>query len=77
MTIKEIKTRLTIKTVLAHYGLVSNRNGMLNCPFHSDKKSSMRVYEKTNTVYCFASSCQVESADVIDFIMHKEKCSKR
>ncbi len=38
----------------------------------------MQVYAKTNTVYCFSTSCEThgKSLDVIDFIMHKEKCSK-
>ena len=57
MTIKQIKEQLSILTVLAHYGLSINKNKMLNCPFHSDKKASMRVYPQTNTVYCFAGTC--------------------
>ena len=77
MSIEEIKAQLSIQTVLSHYGLSSNKNGMLNCPFHEDKKASMRIYEKTNTVYCFAGSCKVESLDVIDFIMFMEKLTKR
>ncbi len=77
MTIQQIKERLSIRTVLSHYGLSPNKNGMLNCPFHEDKKASMRIYDETNTAYCFAGSCKVESLDVIDFILHMESCSKR
>lgn len=76
MTIKEVKSKLTIETVLSHYNLSANNNGMLNCPFHSDKKASMKVYFETNTVYCFAGSCEVDSLDVIDFIMQMDKSSK-
>ncbi len=76
MEIEEIKAQLSIDQVLSHYNLSPNRNGMLNCPFHSDKKASMKVYEETNTVYCFAGSCDIESLDVIDFIMTQEKVSK-
>jgi DNA primase/DNA-binding transcriptional regulator YhcF (GntR family) len=51
---------------------------MLNCPFHEDKTPSMQIYEETNTAYCFSSNCKLEgkSIDQIDFIMHKENCTK-
>ncbi len=77
MTIQQIKERLNIRTVLSHYSLSPNKNGMLNCPFHEDKKASMRIYEGTNTAYCFAGSCKVESLDVIDFILNMERLTKR
>ena len=76
MTIKEIKANLSILTVLQHYNLNPNRNGMLCCPFHQDKKASMKIYRDTDTVYCFAGSCEVNNLDVIDFIMKMEKSSK-
>ena len=77
MTIQQIKEILSIQMVLSHYGLSPNKNGMLNCPFHEDKKASMRIYAETNTAYCFAGSCKVESLDVIDFILHMERLTKR
>lgn len=76
MSILELKERLSIGMVLAHYGLQPNAKGMLACPFHADGKPSMKVYGETNTVYCFAGSCGVSSLDVIDFVMRKEGCSK-
>ena len=76
MKIAEIKEQLSIATVLSHYGLSANRNGMVCCPFHGDRKASMKVYEHTNTVYCFAGSCDVNYLDVIGFIETKESCSK-
>jgi len=75
MRIEQIKSQLTITTVLSNYGLEINRNGMLACPFHADDKPSMKVYA-TNTVYCFAGSCEIKSLDVIDFIMRMEKVNK-
>jgi len=50
----EIKSGLNIKDVLAHYGISINKNKHINCPFHEDKTPSMKVYEETNTVYCFS-----------------------
>ena len=76
MSIQEIKSALTIETVLSHYNLSINKNQMLKCPFHSDQKASMKIYPKTNTAYCFAGSCKIESLDSIDFIMEIEKCNK-
>ena len=77
MTIPEIKAVLPITTLLAYYGLQAGPTGSLACPFHDDRKSSMKIYSETNTAYCFAGSCDVDSIDVIDFIMHREKCDKR
>lgn len=78
MEIQAIKTQLTLATVLHYYGLRSDKNNKLNCPFHEDKTPSMQVYYKTQTAYCFSSNCKThgKSIDVIDFILHKENCTK-
>jgi DNA primase len=77
MDIKEIKARLSMATVLAHYGLQAESN-KLCCPFHEDKTPSMQVYTNTNTVYCFSANCTLHgrSLDVIDFIKEKEQTTK-
>ncbi len=38
----------------------------------------MQVYPETNTVHCFSGNCKHtgKAIDQIDFIMHKESCSK-
>ncbi len=78
MNIPEIKSRLSMKEILQHYGLKPDRNKMLNCPFHPDKTPSMQFYEDTNTVYCFSANCELngKAIDQIDFILHKENCTK-
>lgn len=78
MEIQEIKTGLTLKEVLEHYGLKPDKQSRLNCPFHPDKTPSMQVYYKTQTAYCFSSNCPThgKSLDVIDFIMHMEQTDK-
>ena len=76
MDIPLIKSRLTIIQVLTHYGLKPDRNNRLLCPFHDDKTPSLQVYPETNTWTCFSTNCSAGSGDVIDFIMHYEKCSK-
>jgi DNA primase len=77
MTIPAIKSALPITTVLAHYGLEPTAKGAIKCPFHADGKASMKIYPETNTAYCFAGSCEVQSVDVIDFIMKMDSSTKR
>jgi len=76
MQISEIKSRLSINTVLSHYSLTPDRNNRLKCPFHDDKTPSMQVYPKTGTWTCFSSNCSAGSGDQIDFIMKREGCTK-
>ncbi|WP_423740408.1 CHC2 zinc finger domain-containing protein [Flavobacterium columnare] len=78
MEIHEIKQSLTIANVLHYYGLKTDKKSRLNCPFHEDKTPSFQVYYKTQTAYCFSSNCKThgKSIDVIDFILHKENCTK-
>ena len=78
MEIQEIKTQLSLSTILQYYGLKPDKNAKMCCPFHEDKTPSMQIYYKTQTAYCFSSNCKThgKSMDVIDFIMHKENLSK-
>jgi DNA primase len=78
MEITEIKSQLSMSTVLHYYGLKTDKHSKLNCPFHEDKTPSMQVYYKTQTAYCFSSNCKThgKSIDVIDFILHKENATK-
>ena len=76
MSIQELKSQLSIQTVLSHYGIHPNKNQMLCCPFHSDQKASIKIYSETNTAYCFVGSCKIESLDTIDFIMKMENGTK-
>ncbi len=78
MEITDIKSQLTIATVLHYYGLKTDKTNRICCPFHEDKTPSFQVYYKTQTAYCFSSNCKThgKSIDVIDFIMYKENCTK-
>lgn len=73
MEISEIKQRLSIETILNHYNLQADKNGMLCCPFHKEDKPSLKIYTDTNTFNCFGCSA---NGDVIEFIQKKESCSK-
>ena len=78
MEISEIKSRLSLSTVLHHYGLKPDKNARLHCPFHDDRTPSMQVYYRTHTAYCFSGNCPThgKSMDVIDFVMYKENLGK-
>ena len=78
MELSEIKSRLALTQVLHHYGLKPDKYWRVLCPFHEDRTPSLQVYPRTQTVYCFSSRCKTHgrSLDVIDFVMHREQCSK-
>jgi len=78
MEIQEIKSKLTISEVIKHYGLKADKQNRLKCPFHDDKTPSLQLYYKTQTAFCFSSNCKIngKAVDVIDFILHKENCTK-
>ncbi len=78
MKIAEIKEQLNIHQVLAYYN-IAVKGKQCCCPFHDDKTPSMKVYEETNTVHCFSGNCEHtgKAIDVIDFILHKENCTKK
>jgi DNA primase len=51
MEISEIKQSLTIANVLHYYGLKTDKQSRLHCPFHEDKTPSFQVYYKTQTAF--------------------------
>jgi len=69
MEITDIKDRLSIIKVLQHYNLTPNQNHMLPCPFHDDKKPSMKIYPETNSFHCFGCGA---AGDQVKFIELKE-----
>ena len=69
MQLPEIKQKLSIQTVLKHYGLQPDRNGMVKCPFHADNTASMKIYPNTNTFNCFGCD---KNGDQIEFCALKE-----
>lgn len=75
MEIKELKQRLRLSEVIAHYGLRPDKHGRLLCPFHDDKTPSLQLYPKTDTFCCFSTNCNAGTGDVIRFIELMDKCS--
>jgi DNA primase catalytic core len=73
MEIRDIKSHLSILTVISHYHLQPGKNSLIKCPFHDDKDPSLKVYTNTNTFNCFGCG---KAGDVIEFIQLKENCTK-
>jgi len=73
MEIPEIKSRLSITTVLSHYNLHPDKHHFIKCPFHGDQDPSLKVYPETNTFNCFGCGA---AGDVIEFIERYEKKGK-
>lgn len=70
MTIDEVKQSYTMQDILNRYGLQADKRGFLNCPFHSEKTNSLRIYKKS--FYCYGCGA---GNSIIDFVMLMEKCS--
>jgi DNA primase/DNA-binding MarR family transcriptional regulator len=73
LRINDIKQRLPILKLLAHYGIKADKNYHIRCPFHQDDKPSCKIYPETGTYHCFACG---KTGDVIQFIQNKEGCTK-
>lgn len=62
----EIKRNVTMREVCEMYGIAVSRGGFALCPFHADKKPSLKVYDGKRGFCCFV--CDAKGS-VIDFVM--------
>lgn len=62
---ENIKDLVGMKTAAEFYGFPVGRNGCCICPFHQDRRPSMRIYPHNRGYYCF--SCG-SGGDVIKFV---------
>ena len=62
----EIKRNVTMREVCEMYGIAVSRGGFALCPFHADKKPSMKIYDGKRGFCCFV--CDTKGS-VIDFVM--------
>lgn len=71
MTSEEIKCTYKMKDILLKYGLVPNRAGFIQCPFHQgDHTASMKIYQ--DSYYCFGCG---SNGDIFSFIQEMDKLS--
>ena len=76
---KEIKSRVSLKDVLAHYGLLEGlkqKGDELSglCPFHKETKGSFRANLAKNAFNCFG--CKAHG-NILDFVSLKEGVDTR
>lgn len=62
----EIIRMVEMREVAELYGLHVNRAGFANCPFHGEKKPSLKIYDGHRGYCCFGCG---KSGNVINFIM--------
>ena len=73
MTKEEVKSRYSMRDILARYGIRPNRAGFVRCPFHKgDREPSMKIYEKD--FHCFGCG---ETGDIFSFVQKMEHLSFR
>lgn len=72
MTIQQLKQTLTLPQLLHHYNLSPNKNKLIKCPFHEDKKASMQINE--DFYYCHGCA---KKGDIIDWVQEFDKCDKK
>ncbi len=62
--IEEIKSQITIADLLNRLGIVINSAGFINSIYKSEKSPSLKIYLKTNSYFCYATS---KGGDIINF----------
>lgn len=61
----EIKRMVGMRQAAEHYGYPADRQGRCLCPFHNDRRPSMKIYPHDRGYYCF--SCG-SGGDVVTFV---------
>ena len=65
-----IKQQNSMRDVLSRYGMVPNRAGFINCPFHpKDRTASMKIYK--DSYYCFGCGA---TGDIFTFVQSMDNC---
>lgn len=61
----EVRQRVSMRQAAEFYGFPVNARGLCRCPFHDDKRPSMKIYPDGRGYYCF--SCGA-GGDVVKFV---------
>ena len=65
-----IKQQNSMMDVLSRYGMVPNRAGFVQCPFHAgDRTASMKIYK--DSYYCFGCGA---TGDIFAFVQNMDNC---
>lgn len=65
-----IKQQNSMRDVLKRYGMIPNRAGFVQCPFHTgDHTASMKIYK--DSYYCFGCGA---TGDIFKFVQNMDNC---
>lgn len=64
--IELVKSCVDMRMLAEHFGIHVNGKGFANCPFHSEKTGSMKIYPGTKGYYCFGCGA---GGTVFNFVM--------
>ena len=67
--IDNVRQSVTMKQLATAYGYKIHRSGMICCPFHDDKKPSMKIYDGDKGYYCFV--CH-NGGSIFNFVMQHD-----
>ncbi|MFC1615781.1 CHC2 zinc finger domain-containing protein [Patescibacteria group bacterium] len=60
---------ISVVGVIGQYTEIKNPNFLVKCPLHDDKTPSLKIYQQTNSWYCFG--CQ-KGGMPVNFLMYME-----
>ena len=70
MTKEEIKQTYSMRETVERYGIMVNRAGFCNCPFHKgDRTASLKIYK--DSYHCFGCN---SNGDIFTFIQNMDNC---
>ena len=61
----KVKDSVSAPEAALYYGFAPNKAGFIRCPWHADKKPSLKLYEGTRGCYCYACG---KGGSVIDLV---------
>lgn len=65
-----IRASLTMREVAERYGVEVNAHGLARCPFHDDKRPSMKVYDGARGWWCFVCNDGGGAIDFVSRLLH-------
>lgn len=51
---RKVREAVSMQQVVEYFGLQANKKGWCVCPFHADKKPSLKIYPNGKGYYCFS-----------------------
>jgi DNA primase len=69
MTVDEIKSQTSMRTIIERYNIKIDKKGFCCCPFHHEKTASMKIYK--DSYHCFGCNA---NGDIFSFVQKIDNC---